>query len=203
MADAREGDPAEPQMATGSRNGAEDPAPKGPMLGIGLTGIAQGLKILALLLFLLPWVTVSCAEQELVSLSGMDLATGSINVTNPMTGETVTPTRSNDRDLPILIAALLIVFTLVVGFVVRRALAANLSMAGLAAAAGLIVYSVLYRLPEQARESATADSAEGISESQIAELIRVDVAIGFWLTLAALTGAVLVTFMAGNRPGDP
>ena len=82
-----------------------------------------------MLLFLLPWVTVSCAEQELVSLSGMDLATGSINVTNPMTGETVTPARSNDRDLPVLIAALLIVMTLVVGFVVRRALAMNLSLA--------------------------------------------------------------------------
>jgi hypothetical protein len=63
---------------------------------------------------------------------------------------------------------------------------------------------VLYKLPDRAREGATADSAAGISEAQIAELIRVDVAIGFWLTLTALLGAILLTFLSRSQapPGS-
>ncbi|HET9426791.1 MAG TPA: hypothetical protein VFO69_00380 [Allosphingosinicella sp.] len=205
MADVREGEGTGPAVAPGPQSVTVEPGPTASRARLSLANIAHGLKIVALLLFLLPWVTVSCAEQNLVSLSGMDLATGSITVTNPMTGENVQPAQSGEPDLPVLIGALLIALTLVAGFVVRHAAAWTVSVAGLTVAAALLIYSVLYRLPGRARESATADSAPGISESQIAELIRIDVAIGFWLTLAALTGAILVTFLARSRaiPGAP
>ena len=56
------------------------------------------------------------------------------------------------------------------------------------------------RLPDRVREGATADSAQGISQQQIAELIRVEVATGFWLTLLALIGAIAATLARGRAP---
>jgi hypothetical protein len=135
----------------------------------------------------------------LVSARGMELATGSLTVTNPITGEQVTPPESSEGDSAVLIAAILIALTLVAGFVLRGAIAAGVSIAGLAIAAALISYSVLIRLPEQAREGATAGSAQGISEAQLANLIRVEVAAGFWLTLVAIIAAIVITFLARNE----
>jgi hypothetical protein len=167
---------------------------------LDLGNVAHALKLVALLLFFLPWVTVSCAEQTLVSVSGMDLATGSVEVTNPLTGENVRPPDGGEAELPVLIALLLVSTTLVVGFVARRPLSATLSIAGLAIAAALIGYSVLLRMPDKARADATAESVEGISQAQIASLIRVEIEIGYWLTLAALLAAIVATFLSRNRP---
>ncbi len=203
MADANEPPDAAPVSSQSSGVGTSDPSPPMASNGLSLANLAHGLKLAALLLFLLPWVTVSCAEHTLVSLSGMDLATGSVSVVNPMTGEKSSPAGSEGADIPVLIAALLIVATLVVGFALRRPLARTISAAGLAVAALLISYSVLVRLPDRARQGATADSAQGISEAQIAELIRVEVASGFWLTLFALIGAIAATLLArGPAPPD-
>ena len=63
----------------------------------------RGSKLLALLFFLLPWVTVSCADQTLVSMSGLDLATGSVTTHNPLTGETTDSARRRRSRLPVLV----------------------------------------------------------------------------------------------------
>ena len=52
-----------------------------------MTNLGRIAKVIALLLFVLPWVTVSCADQTLVSMTGVDLATGHITMAaNPMGG---------------------------------------------------------------------------------------------------------------------
>jgi hypothetical protein len=205
MADANEPTGTPPEAPEPAPAGVSDPNPSAAAKGLTLANLAHGLKLVALLLFLLPWVTVSCAEQTLVSLSGVDLATGSVTVTNPMTGESTNPPGGGDADLPVLIGAILIIVALFVGFVMRRRVGALVSIASLAGAAALISYSVLYRIPAKAREDATAESAQGISSAQLAEMIRVDVATGFWLTLAALIGAIVLTFLAQREapPGPP
>lgn len=196
MADAKEPGHGERPLVGEHQASPSDSNPTRARAGLSLNNLAHGLKLVTLLLFMLPWVTVSCAEQTLVSLSGMDLAIGSVSVTNPLTGESASPQGTGEADVPVVLAALMIAMSLVAGFVLRQSLARTVSLAALAVAAGLLIYSVLYRLPERAREEATTDSAQGISEAQIAELIRVDVAIGFWLTLSALLGAILVTLLA-------
>jgi len=182
---------------------APAPAP-GRKLPVSMVNAARGLKLVALLLFLLPWVTVSCADQTLVSMSGLDIATGTVTAHNPMTGEAARPPESGEMDLPVLIAALLIAAALVVSFVLKRAQAALASMAALAVAAVLIVYTVLVRLPAKAREGVTegAQGAQGIDQAQIAQMIRVETQIGFWLTLAAIVAAIVVTWMA-RREAPP
>ena len=76
-----------------------------------MTNLARGAKIVALLLFILPWVTISCAEQTLVSMSGVDLASGSVTMNNPAPPGSTAPSPDNPFDQPnmaVIAAALLI-----------------------------------------------------------------------------------------------
>ena len=175
---------------------------------ISLLNLARALKLIALLLFVLPWVTVSCADQTLVSMSGLDLATGSVTAHNPITGQTARPPGSNQPDIPVLVAALLIAAALILSILARRRQMALASIAALAASAALIAYTVLIRLPEKARAGVTEQGLEAaagpqmIDRAQILQLIRVEPAAGFWLTLAALLGAIVAAWMA-QRPLPP
>ena len=164
-----------------------------------LANAARALKLLALLLFVLPWVTVSCADQTLISMSGMDLATGSVTAHNPLTGETTTPPSAGKPDLPVLAAALLIAAALLLSFVLARSQAVLVSITALAAAAALICYTVLVRIPTQVRADASAQAAQGTSRMDLADVIRVETAPGFWLTLAALIAAIVLTWMASRE----
>jgi hypothetical protein len=170
--------------------------------GATLFNLARGAKAVALLLFFLPWVTVSCAGQELASMSGYDLAMGSVTVTNPMTGASETPPGAGERDLPVIVAALLIAGALALTFVLGRSLGGLVAAAASAGAAALIAYTVFMRLPARLHQGSapSGDAADaGINQQQIAEMIRIDQAIGFWLVLAALAAAVAFNLMARSR----
>ena len=167
------------------------------------------LMLLALLFFVLPWVTVSCADQTLVSMTGLDLAQGSVTMQNPMTGETTTPPGRGEADIPVLVGGILVALALLLSFVIKGRMGTMASMASLAVAAAAISYTVLYKIPRQAREDAAAQPAgppgqasTGIDQTQIAEMIRVQTEIGFWLTLAAIVAAIVLAFMVLRREGS-
>jgi hypothetical protein len=166
------------------------------------------LMLLALLFFVLPWVTVSCADQTLASMSGLDLAQGSVTMHNPMTGETTSPPGGGEADIPVMVGGILVALALLLSFILKGRIGTMASMASLAAAAAAISYTVLYRLPRQAREDAAAqgppaggEGATGIDQAQIAEMIRVQTEIGFWLTLAAIVAAIVLAWMVLRREG--
>src|SRR5688572_24340558 len=156
---------------------------RGRLPDVSWVNAARGLKLLALLFFLLPWVTVSCADQTLVSMSGFELATGSVTAHNPLTGETRTPPDGARPDLPVLVAALLIAAALVLGFVLKRSQAALVAITTPAAAAALITYTVLVKIPAKVHAGAAAEASLGIDRMQVSDIIRVETAPGFWLTL--------------------
>ena len=166
---------------------------------MSLINLARGLKLVALLFFLLPWVTVSCADQTLISMSGVDLATGSITAHNPITGEAGHPPGSGDPDWPVLIGALLIAGAFLLGFLLPRAQAAIVSIAALAGAAALIGYSVLIRLPARIHADSSSQIVQGMNRGEFEHLIRVGTAPGFWLTLAALAAAIIASWMARSQ----
>ena len=97
-----------------------------------MANLARIAKVIALLLFVLPWVTISCAEQPLVTMSGVDLATGHVMMHNPMTGATESPPGANGGDIWVILAALLILAGLAASFVLkgRNGLIANMAGAG-------------------------------------------------------------------------
>lgn len=188
---------------------ASDPNLSGAPGGLPLFNLARGAKGVALLLFLLPWVTVSCAGQDLVSMSGVDLATGTVTMRNPITGATETPPGAGPGgDMAVIAAASLIIASLVLTFVLRRSQAALLAMAGSAAAAALLCYTVFVRLPGEMRDTPLAPGGQsgrtealGMNAQQMAELVRINIEIGFWLTLAALAAAIVLNFMARSSAG--
>lgn len=195
--------------------GAAPPSASPATKAGGLFNLARGLKGIALLLFLIPWVTVSCGGTELVSMSGYDLATGSISVRNPMTGQVETPPPSANggggrgSDVWVIAAAGLIVAALVLTFVLPRALAALLAAFGSIGAAGLIGYTVLARLPAEMREQPMAPPGGGgggaadmgMNAQQMAAMIKVEPQLGFWLVMAALIAAAALNVMARGRAG--
>jgi hypothetical protein len=200
--------PTESPSNMSAMSAAPPPAPA-PGTARSLATPANGsrlLMLLAILFFVLPWVTVSCADQTLVSMSGLDLAQGSVTMHNPMTGETTSPPGGGEADIPVMVGGILVALALLLSFILKGRIGTMASMASLAVAAAAISYTVLYRLPRQAREDAVAQGppaggqgATGLDQAQIAEMIRVKTEIGFWLTLAAIVAAIVLAWMVARR----
>ena len=210
--------------ACGTSQGAEAPAPAAapayaaPSGGLGsnLFNFARGAKGIALLCFVLPFVTVSCAGQTLVSMSGLDLATGSIAPPTmpgaaPGAGAAA-PATSYGVDIFVLIAAVLIIAALVATFVLPRRKAALAAMGACALAAVLLFYDVFIRIPGKVEDQMESSGATGATPpagagaeyqqqlEQMQQAISVDPAIGFWLTLIALVAAIVLNKMVhGGR----
>lgn len=167
----------------------------GPAL---MTNLARGAKIVALLLFLLPWVTISCAEQTLASMSGVDLATGSVTLNNPNPpGSTGGPAPDNPFDQPnmaVIAAALLILLGLIAGFLLKGRTGLMAGAACAAAAAAAVAYAVFVDIPTTLR--ASQGFREAMDDPQMAGLIKMNVEIGAWLVLLALAAAVVLAVLA-------
>lgn len=164
-------------------------------------------KVLALLLFVLPWVTVSCADQTLVSMTGLDLATGHVSMAAaPMGGPSMTaPTQH--PDLFVVLGAVLILLGLVATFVLKGSKGAMVGAAGAALAFLSLAYGVLVEIVGKARAdastSAAGGGAGGPSPEQIAAMIKVDIQIGFYLCLVALAVAVILDVLAMREAAPP
>ena len=194
------------------------PATGGTSTGT-LMNIARGAKGLALLFFLLPWVTVSCAGQPFMRISGLNLATGSMpaptGLPQGMGGAAAAP--SGSPDIFVLAAAVLIVLSLVATFVLARRTGALAAMAGCAVALALIVFTVFVRIKGEVTgrvgESSTATAPTGADgefarqaqqqAEQMAQAITVDPAAGFWLTALALVAAIVLNKMVHGRRTEP
>jgi hypothetical protein len=177
-----------------------------------MMNLARLAKVAALLLFLLPWVTVSCAEQPFITMTGLNLVTGSITMTNPMTGVAETPPGTGTGDLFVMIGAALIVIGLLVSFLVKgKGGAIGAAVCALLAGVSLAL-TVLLRLPDAVTQAmaagggadpSAAGAAGPVTPEQMAEMIRVNVEIGFWLVLAALAAAVVLNILAMKDLGRP
>ena len=169
---------------------------------LSMTNLGRIAKVIALLLFVLPWITVSCAEQTLVSMSGIDLATGHVSMAaNPIMGGASAPVPSQrSGELLVILGALLILAGLALSFVLKGAKGAMAAAACAAAAAAALAYEVLVRVKAQALSDSAASAASGenggIDTRQIAELVHVNIQIGFWLCLLALAAAVVFDVMS-------
>jgi len=175
---------------------------------LSMTNLGRIAKVVALLLFVLPWVTVSCADTTLVSMTGVDLATGHVSMAaNPMMGNASTAVPSqHSGELLVILGGLLILAGLALSFVLKGAKGAMAAGACAAAAAALLAYEVLVRVKARALSdsatSAGSGQSGGIDTRQMAEMIHVNVQIGFWLCLIALIAAVVFDFMS-MKAGAP
>ncbi len=80
--------------------------------------ISSGLLGLVVLLFLLPWITVSCGGQKVFTFSSTDLAIGkSVEIPQAF----APPKQENTRDVKATIAFLFGIIGVVKGFLIRTA----------------------------------------------------------------------------------
>lgn len=170
--------------------------------------LARIAKVLALFFFLLPWVTVSCAEQTLVSMTGLQLATGDVTMVNPMTNQTESPPGANGGDMFVIIGAVLILAALAATFILKGRNGFLAAIGGCALAIAALCYTVLVRIPGEAHTNpagaagggASGSGSMGPSPEQIAQMIKVETEMGFWLTIVALAIAIALLFLAMKPP---
>jgi len=173
------------------------------------TNLGRIAKVLALLLFVLPWVTVSCADQTLVSMSGVDLATGHVTMmANPLgAGAALNAPSEHHGDMLVILGAVLILAGLVITFILRGAKGLMVAAACAALAILSLAYAVLVKLPSTARADATSSAggggAGGPTPDQIAGMIKINVEIGFYLCLAALVAAIVFDLLAMRETPSP
>jgi hypothetical protein len=151
--------------------------------------LARIAQIVALVGFVLPWITVSCQGRVLAQVSGLDMALGRATIRNPFTG--VSHAHGGSPNATIVFALVFILAGLVVSFnlsVVRVALA---NMIACGTSLLLIGYEVLVSASSAIRsETASPQAAENGLERGLADAVKVGTGFGFWLTCAALAAAI-------------
>jgi len=149
-------------------------------------------KGIALLAFLLPWLTVSCQNQPLAKASGIGLAFGHVTTMGEASG------RSGEVNLWLVLAILAIIGGLVLAFMRDRG-AAKISLATSVAAFLLIWigtgrYSKSALLAEAGRQQGGGDDFGASMGNAMMSAIQINWHFGYYLCLLAL---VVAAVMAG------
>jgi disulfide bond formation protein DsbB len=172
-------------------------------------------KAIALLAFLLPWMTVSCSGTKLVSASGFGLAFGRFTSEIPQSDGQV-PTDHHEMNVLLIAAIAVIVIGLALSLVRgRQALLGVLVSA--VVGFGLILggtwrYSKTAMLEEMKKQGATGAGDNPLSGNPFgghsnnpfggdpaqaaAAMIRIDWHFGYWLALGALVVAAVMAWLA-------
>lgn len=167
-------------------------------------------QVVALLGFVLPWITVSCNGQVLVQVSGLDLARGHISF-NPMMQNAMAQgaqaSSSGSPNALVAIALALVVIGLVLSFVWKDARLGIVNAIGSVVALGLIAYEVLVAAVSKAHQQAAASQAASGDANNpfaksMAEAIKVGTDYGFWLTCLALAAAAFFFWKLSTRRAD-
>ncbi|RYD52564.1 MAG: hypothetical protein EOP60_10015 [Sphingomonadales bacterium] len=160
-------------------------------------------KAIALLAFLLPWVTVSCSGQEVVSASGFGMALGRFSSQLPMATNGASPSGSINLWLILGLAA--IVAGLVVSFRApgRRS---TLIIIGTSVAALALIWLGTMRLTKanllrEAAKRSGSGSFENTMDQAAAAMIRIDWHFGFWLSIAGLVVALGMAWLVHSGRG--
>jgi len=194
---------------------------------LSMSNLARIAKVVALLLFLMPWITISCSPQAMgpmggaptgmsnsgdmtiAQATGAQLAMGSVRTNNPNpTAAGGPPNPFSSPSLPILGGGLLILLALAVTFAMKGSQGAFVAAGACAAAAAALCYAVMVQIPEAVRASFATSTGPGegtppINPAELAQMIQIKVEIGFWLTICALAAAVVLNVLGSRGAAAP
>ena len=135
--------------------------------------ISLGLAVLVLVMFLLPWVAVTCAGQEIVNVSGLELVTGSEYEAADMTEQT-------DPEV-LAILALFVSVLLAVAFFLRGK--RGPAIRGILASLGVIFLIALkFKL-------------DGDIEKEGQGMVQTSYLPGFWIALVSFVASAIMNFL--------
>jgi hypothetical protein len=142
--------------------------------------IVLAIFVLAIVFFLIPWISISCENVEIFNASGMDMVRGSYNVPGDSDGIS---TENEPIAMYALIAAGVGVLVCIFRGEIWRILRVLAGLAGV----GFLVW-LKFHLDEQ---------MQGSEES----MLQLNYLIGYWLTLGALALAAVVSIFV--KDGAP
>ncbi|WP_428627694.1 hypothetical protein [Sphingopyxis sp.] len=147
-------------------------------------------KGIALLAFLLPWMTVSCSDQKIAEASGFGLAFGRISAM----GQAASAGDGASMNLWLILALLAIAGGLFLLFTKGRE-AAKLVL-GTSAAAFVLIFVGTYRYSKDAimAEAAKNGSSGSMDQAALA-MIQVNWHFGYWLALLSLIAAAVMAWL--------
>lgn len=140
--------------------------------------IALGIFLLAIIFFLMPWVSVSCMGEDIIQISGLDMVTGSYDVPNEAEFSDVNAETEPLAMWALIAAAVGLIVSLFawkIGFVLRV-------LSGLAGIGLMIALKI----------KIGNDLGSQIS-GEMEGVIQVNYLIGYWLTLVAFAAAAVVS----------
>ncbi len=147
-------------------------------------------KGIALLAFILPWMTVSCSGQKIAEASGFGLAFGRISAME----QTASSGDGAAMNMWLILALLAIVSGLVLLFIKGRE-AAKLVLGTSAAALVLILVGTRqYSKDAILAQAAKNGSENGMDQAALA-LLQVNWHFGYWLTLLSLIAAAVMAWL--------
>ena len=152
-------------------------------------------KGIALVAFLLPWMTVSCSNQKVAEASGFGLAFGRISAM----GQAAQASNGASMNFWLILSLLAIVGGLVLLFTRGRE-AAKL-VVGTSAAAFLLIFIGTWRYSKDAILAEVAKNGGGsgnrLDQAALA-MIQIDWHFGYWLALLALIAAGVMAWLVMN-----
>ena len=152
-------------------------------------------KAIALLAFLLPWMTVSCSSTKVAEANGWELVLGRIRPIMQSTSEAAP--RGNHLNYYLVAAVALIVIGLLLSLMRKR-------MAGVVVATSLGALALIWAGAQQYTPQRLADAAKRGGDANMDEIatsvIRIDWQIGYWVALGALAVAAMLAFLAIRDP---
>ena len=154
-------------------------------------------KGIALVAFLLPWMTISCSEQKLVEASGFGLAFGRVTAM----GRAAQASDGAALNLWLILALLAIAGGLALLFLKGREAAKF--VLGTAVAAIALIFIGTYRYSKDAilAEAAKNGQNSGMDQAALA-MIQVHWEIGYWLALLSLIAAAAMAWLVMSGKDD-
>jgi len=140
--------------------------------------IVLGIFILAIILFLMPWIEVSCAGVPIMSTSGFDMVTGSYNVPTDYTNNTP------QSEIFAILALIAAVVGLIACIIRHKIAFFTRVISGIAG----IVFLIALKL-----------KIDKDIFSQSEGMLQVNYLIGYWLTIIAFVAAIVVSLIRKGR----
>ncbi len=177
--------------------------------------LARVGKLVALIGFVLPWVTVSCSGTEILEATGWQLMTGDLQPTGAF-AQMEQNQESAEPSIAVIAALILVVAGLACGFLTKGRTAAGV-MLGCAVLAMVLSYASIANMRSEVTRQANEGQNEEIQDNPYmsadqqrelaraaASAIRIEEQEGYWLTMGALGGTAILSLLvlagAGGAP---
>jgi hypothetical protein len=179
---------------------------------VDLTLIARVAKLVGLLGFLLPWVTVSCSGNVILEATGLQLMTGDPQPAGALAGADQSQTDDAEPAIGVILACAVGVIGLIASFLLKGKRAAGALLAAAVIGIGLSFYSIEQMRTEMTREANESSSQAPMDENPFfsadqqrelaraaANAIRIDEEEGFWVTVGGygVAGILALLVLAG------